>query len=79
MTAMDSRPGEGEAPGRACRIANLACGRDGNGATSTLVPFRLTAACGWTTDVEQGVSYETNAGIARWAGHECLTAAAVAG
>lgn len=75
MTALDSRPGEGESPGRACRIVNLVS----NGGARYCMPFVLTAACGWTTDVEQGVPYETNAGITRWAGHACLTTAAVAG
>lgn len=64
--------GEGAAPGHpTCRITGLVS----NGGARYCLPFVLTAACGWTTDVEQGVPYETNTGIARWAAHQCLTAA----
>jgi hypothetical protein len=73
VTALDSRPGEGEAPGRACRIVNLTC----NGGARYCVPFVLTAACGLTTTVEQGVEWGHTEGRRKWAAHECLPAAAV--
>lgn len=48
-----------------CRIVRLAC-RQGHNVT------KLTAACGWTDLVAQGVEWEADPARGRWLEHVCL-------
>jgi hypothetical protein len=70
VTAPNPRPGEEEAPGRACRIADIVPPNSLREDDASI----LFADCGWQTVLEQGVVLQHTVAFRRFSAHTCLPA-----